>query len=97
MRYRLLPNAQQDLRDIDDWVLEHFGLRFADRTKRNLHDTFDLLADHPGMGSVRPGTRNKSFRFFHLKPYWIVYQPGEPILIHRVYHAARDLNRLNLK
>jgi plasmid stabilization system protein ParE len=97
MRYRLLPNAQQDLREIDDWVLGQFGLRFAERTTRSLHDTFSLLADHPGMGTVRPSARHKSVRFFHLKPYWIVYQPGEPLLIHRVYPAARDLNRLNLK
>jgi hypothetical protein len=35
-------------------------------------------------------------RFLFLKPYWIVYQPGTPLLIHRIYHAARDLNRLSL-
>jgi hypothetical protein len=35
-------------------------------------------------------------RFFAVNPYWIVYQAGTPLLIHRIYHAARDLNRLNL-
>jgi plasmid stabilization system protein ParE len=97
MRFRLLPGAQQDLRDIDDWVLGQFGPRFADRTRNSLHDTFNLLADYPGMGSVRQGTKYKTVRFFQLKPYWIVYESGDPLLIHRVYHAARDLNRLNLK
>ena len=96
MKYRLLPVAQRDMREIDDWVLQEFGPRFADRTERRLHETFDLLAKYPSMGIVRQGAR-LPVRFFHLQPYWIVYQLGEPILIHRIYHAARDLNRLNLK
>jgi len=49
------------------------------------------------MGRAFPKVMAKPVRFFHLRPYWIVYQPGEPLLIHRVYHAARDLNRLALK
>ena len=96
MKFRVLPDAQQDLQNIDDWVVEHFGADFADRTQAKLYDTFHLLADFPQMGHLRPEIDSRSVRFFFLKPYWIVYQSGTPLLIHRVYHAARDLNRLRL-
>ena len=96
MKYRVLPDAQYDIQDIDDWVIEHFGTNFADRTQAKLYDTFDLLAGFPEMGRIRPDIESRPVRFFLLKPYWIVYQPGTPLLIHRIYHGARDLNRLSL-
>ena len=95
MKYSVLPDAQQDIQDIDDWVVEHFGPTLADRTQEKLYDTFDLLAQFPHMGHPRPDIDSRPVRFFLLNPYWIVYQPGTPLLIHRIYHAARDLNRLN--
>jgi plasmid stabilization system protein ParE len=68
----------------------------ADRTQDKLYATFDLLPGFPHMGQLRPDVELRPVRFFLLNPYWVVYQPGTPLLIHRVYHAARDLNRLNL-
>jgi len=97
MSYRVLADAYDDMCEIDDWVLEHFGVGFADRTAKNLYDTFEHLAKYPPMGVARPDVMPDPFRFFLERPYWIVYEPGEPLLIHRVFHAARDLNRLNLK
>jgi plasmid stabilization system protein ParE len=96
VKYRVLPDAQQDIQDIDDWVVEHFGSDFADRTQAKFYDTFDLLTDFPQMGHLRPDVASRRVRFFLVKPYWIVYQSGSPLLIHRVYHAARDLNRMEL-
>ena len=95
MKYRILPDAQQDIQEIDDWVVENFGTEFADRTQAKFYHTFDLLTDFPQMGHMRPDIDLRPVRFFFVKPYWIVYQPGAPLLIHRVYHAARDLSRLN--
>jgi len=94
MKYRVLPRAQQDIREIDDWVLENFGPAFADRTEADLYSTFDLLSDYPQMGNARPDVDRRAVRFFLLKPYWIVYKPGAPLEIHRVYHSARDLARM---
>jgi hypothetical protein len=31
MSYRLLPVAQRDMREIDNWVLQEFGSRFPAR------------------------------------------------------------------
>jgi plasmid stabilization system protein ParE len=97
MTAELTQAAFADLEDIDDYVTGNFGTSHAIATRRNLFHTFQLLADFPSMGVVRPRFRKMSVRFFHLKPYWIVYQPGDPLVIQRVYHAARDLNRLRLK
>ena len=96
MKYRVLPDAQRDLEDIDDWVVEHFGPDFADRTVAKLYDTFALLTDFPQMGQLRPDVVSGGVRFFLVKPYWIIYQAGSTLLIHRIYHAARDLNRIGL-
>lgn len=96
MNYRVLPSAQQDIHEIDDWVFEHFGPELANRTQTKLYDTFDLLTEFPHMGHPRPDIESRPVRFLALKPYSIVYQPGTPLLIHRIYHAARDLKRLSL-
>jgi plasmid stabilization system protein ParE len=97
MDARLTPAALADLEDIDDYVTENFGPERAIETRRNLFETFEELAVHPRMGRAIPSVAAKPVRFFHLKPYWIVYQPATPLLIHRIYHASRDLNRLSLK
>jgi plasmid stabilization system protein ParE len=96
LKYRVLADAQQDIREIDDWVVEHFGPDFADKTQDRLYGTFGRLAEFPQLGQLRPDLEGRPVRFLSLKPYWIVYQPGTPLLIHRIYHAARDLNRLSL-
>ena len=97
MKYRVLPDAQQDIEDIDDWVVEHFGPDFADRTRAKFYNTFDLLTDFPQMGQTRRDVDSRDIRFFLVKPYWIVYQTGSTLLIHRVYHSARDLSRIGLE
>ena len=84
------------MHDIDDWVVKHFGPDFADSTQAKLYETFDLLTEFPQMGRLRTDIEIRPVRFFLLKPYQIVYQPGTPMLVHRIYHAARDLNRLSL-
>jgi plasmid stabilization system protein ParE len=96
MRVQLLPSAQRDLREIEVWVTENLGAGFTARTYAGFFKTFQLLADFPEMGRPRGDLTDEPLRFFLRKPYWIDYQPGSPVLIHRVYHAARDLNRMVL-
>ena len=92
MNYRLLPAALSDLEGIDLWSVEHFGLSVADKTQANLFSAFSLLAESPYLGRLRPDVTSKPVRFFSLNPFWIIYEPGSPLLIHRVMHAARDLS-----
>jgi plasmid stabilization system protein ParE len=92
--YRLLPSAISDLSDIDLWSLEHFGLSVADKTQNRFFTTFELLEEAPHLGRERKDVTSRPVRFFFLKPFWIVYEPSVPLLIHRVFHAARDLARI---
>ncbi len=95
MKYRILPSAFKDLEDVDTYVFETFGASHAIDTQSRLFDTFDLHADFQHMGRTRPDIVRVPKRLFALKPYWIVYEPGSPLLIHRVYHSARDLRRMD--
>jgi plasmid stabilization system protein ParE len=95
VKFKVLPRAQNDIDAIDDWVIENFGVPFANKTIAQLYDTFERLTAFPQMGSVRPDIDRRHVRYFLLKPYWIVYQSGTPLLVHRVYHSARDLARMN--
>ena len=62
MKYRVLPDAQQDIRGIDDWVLENFGPVYADKTAANIYGTFNLLTDYPQMGIARPDLDKRPVR-----------------------------------
>jgi plasmid stabilization system protein ParE len=92
--YRVLPAALDDIAEIDLWSIEHFGASVADKTQAKLFATFGLLAQSPHLGQQRPDITARPVRFFSLNPFWIVYEPASPLLIHRVFHAARDLTRL---
>ena len=94
MKLRILPAALADLDNIDAHIASTFGVPFAVKTQNRLLETFELLVEFPHMGHTRPDITGRPVRFFHRKPYWIVYSLGEPLLIHRVYHAARDLGRI---
>ena len=93
MKLRILPAALEDLDDIYAYVLEHFGKSFAEKTQAKLFESFDLIAKFPGLGHQRPDVTNKPVRFLLLKPYWVAYELTTSLVVHRVYHAARDLAR----
>jgi plasmid stabilization system protein ParE len=97
MKVHILPAALRDLEELDAYVSEIFGSVAATETISSLFKTFHLLADSPHMGRPRPDVTRKPVHFFLKKPYWIVYQPGTALLIHRVYHAARDLDLIDKK
>ena len=94
MIYRLLPAALDDLDEIDAWVAESFGPAVAAEAQRKLFEVFALLAQFPEMGVQRPDVTSRPVRFFSSYPNWIIYEPGIPLLIHRVFPAARDLKRI---
>ena len=96
MTVRVLPSAWRDLTEIDEWVTQNFGYTYARRTYAHLRKTFLLLADSPNIGKERRDITDLPLRFFFVKPYWIVYQPGSSLAIHRIIHAARDLRGIEL-
>jgi plasmid stabilization system protein ParE len=80
---------------IDDYTIEHFGLRQAAKLREQFRETFQTLLHSPSMAPLRrdydpPG---KIFRYFPaLKKFVIVYEPVKAgIRVARVLHGARDL------
>jgi plasmid stabilization system protein ParE len=96
MTYRLLAPAWDDLDHIDAWVASNFGEAAAARAIQKLTETFALLADFQQMGIARPDIAPHPVRFFSLPPNWIVYEPGDPLLIHRIFPSALDTASLVL-
>ena len=96
MKYRLLGPALDDLDHIDDWIASNFGEAAAAKARRNLLETFELLAQYPGMGTSHPEITDRPVRFFVSSPNWIIYEPGPLTLIHRIFPAAMDIERLEL-
>jgi len=94
-RILLSAAAATDLEEIDDYTIEHFGLRQAAEIRDQFWETFQTLLHSPSMAPLRrdydpPG---KTFRYFPaLKRFVIVYEPVDTgIRVARVLHGARDL------
>jgi len=96
MKFVVLPAANDDLRHIDDWVASNFGEATAARVQRNLLAEFHRLARFQELGILRPDVTSRPVRFLSSGPNWIVYQPGKPLVIHRVISAVMDITTLGL-
>ncbi len=96
MTYLILPPAQDDLRHIDNWIVANFGEAAADDAQRRLYETFERLARFQEMGIVRPNVTSMPVRFFASPPNWIIYEPGDPLLILRIISSRRDTRDLTL-
>lgn len=96
MTYRVLAPAFRDLNRIEDWVALRFGEAVALNTSRKLTSAFETLATHPEMGRLRPEVTTLPLRFYFAAPNWIVYRPGDPVVIHRVFDARMDATAIRL-
>lgn len=96
MKFIVLPAAQSDLHQIDDWVTSNFGAAAAAKADAELYGAFDLLAQFQQLGKQRPEIAESRFRFYSVWPSWIIYEPGDPLLIHRVFPARTDIQNLTL-
>jgi len=92
MNYRLLAPAINDLEHIEAWVESNFGQAAAYRTTLKLTHTFELLSSFQKMGKERPLIAPTPMRFFSDSHNWIIYEPGKPLLIHRIFPAALDIH-----
>jgi len=89
MPYRLSALAEQDLDEIWSYVAEEASPTTADRLIDAIVDRFNLLAEQPRIGRLRPefGARVRSFT---VENHVIYYREDGDVLIARVLHGRRD-------
>ena len=94
---KLSKRAQRDLEHIQGYISAD-NPEAAERVRKTLLDTADLLADHPEAGHrvVGAGPRHADVRWFVVpgfRNYLIFYRSvDEGIEVFRVLHGARDLD-----
>jgi toxin ParE1/3/4 len=89
MPYRLSALAEQDLHEIWSYVTEDASPATADRLIDAIVDRFELLAEQPRMGRLRPEF-GEGVRSFTVENHVIYYRHEGDVLIARVLHGRRD-------
>jgi toxin ParE1/3/4 len=89
MPYRLSALAERDLEEVWSYVAEDAGPTTADRLIDAVIDRFELLAEQPRMGRLRPEC-GAGVRSFSVENYVIYYRQDGDVLIARVPHGRRD-------
>ena len=89
MAYRLSALAERDLEEIWFYVADNASPATADRLIDAIIDRFELLAEQPGMGRLRPEF-GSSVRSFAVENHVIYYRHDADVLIARVLHGRRD-------
>ena len=89
MAYRLSVLAEQDLDEIWSYVAEAANPTTADRLMDAIIDRFELLAEQPRMGRLRPEF-GAGVRSFTVENHVIYYRHEGNVLIDRVLHGRRD-------
>jgi toxin ParE1/3/4 len=96
MAHRLAPRAEADLDDIWYYVAKESGsLEVANLLIDTITERFVTLASFPYLGRSRVDDFGAGFRSLAVGEYVIVYCiENEDVLILRVVHGKRDLERL---
>ena len=89
MPYRLSALAERDLDEIWSYVAEDASPATADRLTDAIIDRFELLAEQPRMGRLRPEF-GPGVRSFAVENHVIYYRHDGDVLIARVLHGRRD-------
>lgn len=89
MPYRLSALAERDLEQIWSYVAENASPATADRLMDAIIDRFELLAEQPRMGRLRPEF-GVGVRSFTAENHVIYYRHDGDVLIARVLHGCRD-------
>ena len=81
----LTPKAEEDLDAIDDYVAERFGNAVAERVTERLFESFQLLAEQPGIGTLRPQWTREEVLFWHVPgtPSLVIYRDAVPLRANR--------------
>ena len=89
MPYRLSALAERDLDEIWSFVADGANPTTADRLIDAIVDRFELLAEQPRMGRLRPEF-GAGVRSFTMENHVIYYRHEGDVLIARVLHGRRD-------
>jgi toxin ParE1/3/4 len=94
----ILPEAEDDIIDIYNYVTNHDSSGSADKLLDSLEMKCASLNSAPERGHSVPELERinaTGFREIHFKPYRIIYQiVGDSIFIHAVLDGRRDLREL---
>jgi antitoxin ParD1/3/4/toxin ParE1/3/4 len=94
-RYRLSPEAQGDLTDIRQYLVDEGGAALARYVLGEIRQKFQFLATNPDAGHSREDLTDAPMKFWPVFSYLIVYDPAvRPIGIARVLHGSRDLENV---
>ena len=95
-RYVLTAEAQRDLREIRDYILEEGGFRAARYVVASIVTVFRALVRTLGQGHRRQDlTLRPELRFWPVFSYLIVYRSDTtPLTIIAILHARRDVKEL---
>lgn len=92
--YRLTRRCAEDLNEVYLYSFDKFGEKQADAYTSELTACFQLLAEQPRLGRVRPGKSEELrtyFRGSHIIAYRII---NTGVSIQRVLDARRDWQRM---
>ena len=94
-RYRLSPEAKEDLRHIRGYLVSQGGNRLARYVLQEISAAFRLLASHPEAGHFRRDLTPLPVKFWTVFSYLIVYDPSaRPLAIVRVLHGRREVETI---
>ena len=95
-RYVLTAEAQDDLRQIRDYVLDEGGFRAARYVMGSVITAFRALARTPGQGHRREDLSSREeLRFWSVFSYLIVYRiDKKPLTVVAILHGNRDVEQL---
>ena len=95
-RYVLTIEAQHDLKQIRDYVLDEGGFGTARYVVGSIVSGFRALAGRPGLGHRRDDlTQREELRFWPVFSYLIVYRiDRKPLTVVAILHAKRDVEQL---
>jgi toxin ParE1/3/4 len=92
-QFHLSRDAKTDLLEIWSYIAED-SFKSADKLLDKFEQTFEKLAEFPGIGRARDELA-QGIRSFPEGNYVILYKlMGSGVEIHRIIHGARDISRL---
>jgi plasmid stabilization system protein ParE len=95
-RYVLTSEAQEDLRQIQDYLLRDAGFRVARHVMSSIVAAFHSLVRAPGQGHRREDlSSHEELRFWSVFSYLILYRIDKtPLTVIAVLHGKRNVEQV---